>query len=94
MSTAFPTQHRATHPTAMVAAAAAAVILGGASAVGFAMLQDGLDAPSGAGTTVSSHPSHPCSGPHCLSRAQHAHGGGSTAGRLPRTGGSMVPWLP
>ena len=73
MTTALPTSHRFTHPAAMIAAAATAVLLGGAAAVGFAVSQDGTDAPSGSGTTTSTH-NQQCPDPRCLPPTQSGHG--------------------
>jgi hypothetical protein len=95
MSTALPTQHRFSHPTAMVAAAATAVILGGSAAVGFAMSQDSTDAPSGSGTTTSTHPHQQCPDPRCLPPAQRPHGNQAPGSiQLPLNGGKTIAWLP
>jgi hypothetical protein len=45
MTTAVSTQHRFSQPTALIAAAATAVIVGGAAVVGIALSQDDTAAP-------------------------------------------------
>ena len=94
MTTVAPTQHRFTHPTAMVAAVATAVILGGAAAVGFAVSLDSSDAPSGSGTTTSTHHNQQCPDARCLPPAQRPHGNQGSALTLPSGGGKTMPWLP
>ena len=90
MTTAVPTNHRFTHPTAMLAAAAAAVILGGAAAVGFAVSQDSTDAPSGSGTTTSTHPHQGCPDPRCLPPVQQHHGNQFSGSNGLEGGGHVV----
>ena len=89
MTTAVPTNHRFTHPTAMFAAAAAAVILGGAAAVGFAVSLDSTDAPTGSGTTTSTH-YQGCTDPRCLPPVQHHHGNQFSGSNALEGGGHVV----
>jgi hypothetical protein len=94
MTTALPTQHhRSTHPIAMFAAASAAVILGGAAAVGFAVSQDGTDVASGPGTTTSTHPHQQCPDPRCVPPVQRPQGNRASV-VLTLNGGKTIAWLP
>jgi hypothetical protein len=94
MTTTLPRQHSFTHTSAMVAAAATAVIVGGAAAVGFAVSQDGTDAPAGTGTSTTQQ-NHQCPDSRCLPPAQRHHGNQSFGSHHPPLkGGTTMPGLP
>ena len=94
MSTALPTQHHSAHPTAMFAAVAAAVVLGSASAVGFAGSLDNAGAPNGS-TTTSTQQHQQCLDPGCLPPAQRPRGiQVSPVDAPPPSGGATISWLP
>jgi hypothetical protein len=54
MSTAISTHHHLTHPATLIAAAATAVVVSGAAAVGYAMSQDDTATPT-VSTTSADH---------------------------------------
>jgi hypothetical protein len=94
MTTALPTRQAFTQPTAMLAAAATAVIIGGAATVGFVVSQDSTESPSQSGTSTS-NTNHSCPDNRCLPPDQRHDGNQSSQSHEPPLkGGTTMPGLP